>query len=78
MKPIVTLKDFIDQQYEMQKRLAEVADKAAAAAIDLLPKMPTPSEVIEKAIEINKLVSETSEKELINGAKQLTKISVPF
>ena len=78
MKPVVTIKDFIDQQYEMQKRLAEVADKATAAAIDLLPKMPTSSEVIEKAIEINKLVSETSEKELINGAKQLTKISVPF
>jgi hypothetical protein len=78
MKPIVTVKDFIDQQYEMQKRLAEVADKTTAAAIDLIPKMPTPSEVIGKAIEINKLVRDASEKELINSAKQLTRISVPF
>ena len=78
MKLVVTTKDFIDQQYEMQKRFADVADKATAAVIDLLPKMPTPTEIIEKAIEINKLIRDASEKELINGAKQLTRISVPF
>ena len=78
MKPIVTIKDFIDQQYEMQKRLAEVADKTTAAAIDLLPKMPTPTEVIDSTIEINKFYGKFMQDELTNAAKQLTKISVPF
>jgi phage host-nuclease inhibitor protein Gam len=78
MKPVVTIKDFIDQQYEMQKRLAEVADKATAAAIDLLPKMPTPTEVIDSTIEINKFYGKFMQDELTNAAKQLTRISVPF
>lgn len=70
MKPIVTLKDFIDQQYEMQKRLAEVADKATAAAVDLLPKMPTPAEVIDSAMEFNKVYSKAIQDELTNTAKK--------
>ena len=78
MKLVVTTKDFIDQQYEMQKRFADVADKATAAVIDLLPKMPTPAEVIDSAIEINKFYGKFMQDELTNGAKQLTRISVPF
>jgi phage host-nuclease inhibitor protein Gam len=78
MKPVVTIKDFIDQQYEMQKRLAEVADKATATATDLLPKMPTPTEVIDSTIEINKFYGKFMQDELTNAAKQLTRISVPF
>jgi len=27
MKQVLTIKDFIDQQYELQKRYADVADK---------------------------------------------------
>ena len=70
MKPIVTLKDFIDQQYEMQKRIAEAADKAVSTYVDLLPKAPTPAEVIDSAIEVNKVYSKVVQDELINAAKK--------
>jgi len=70
MKPIVTLKDFIDQQYEMQKRLAEVTDKAVATYVDLLPKTPTPAEVLDSAIEVNKVYSKAIQDELVNAAKK--------
>lgn len=70
MKPIVTLKDFIDQQYEMQKRVAEIADKAVSTYVDLLPKTPTPAEVIDSAIEVNKLYSKAIQDELVNAAKK--------
>jgi phage host-nuclease inhibitor protein Gam len=73
MKPIVTIKDFIDQQYEMQKRLVEAADKATATATDLFPKMPTPAEVIDSAIEINKFYGKFMQDELTNTAKQFYK-----
>lgn len=70
MKPIVTLKDFIDQQYEMQKRVAEITDKAVSTYVDLLPKAPTPAEVIDSAIEVNKVYSKIVQDELVNAAKK--------
>jgi len=70
MKPIVTLKDFIDQQYEMQKRVAEITDKAVSTYVELLPKTPTPAEVIDSAIEVNKLYSKAIQDELVNAAKK--------
>ncbi len=70
MKPIVTLKDFIDQQYEMQKRIAEAADKAVSTYVDLLPKTPTPAEVIDSAMEINKFYGKFMHDELTNVAKK--------
>ena len=70
MKPIVTLKDFIDQQYEMQKRVAEITDKAVSTYVDLLPKAPTPAEVIDSAIEVNKVYSKAIQDELVNAAKK--------
>lgn len=70
MKPTLTLKDFIDQQYEMQKRVAELTDKAISTYVDLLPKTPTPAEVLDSAIEINKLYGKVVQDELVNAAKK--------
>lgn len=70
MKPIVTIKDFIDQQYEMQKRLADVTDKAVSTYVDLMPKTSTPAEVLDSAIEVNKVYSKAIQDELVNAAKK--------
>ena len=71
MKQPITLKDFIDQQYELQKRYADVADKFVSKATDLLPKAPTPAEIIDSAMEINKLAAKVVQEELANAAKNI-------
>lgn len=71
MKQPITLKDFIDQQYELQKRYADVADKFVSKATDLLPKAPTPAEIIDSAMEINKLAAKVVQDELANAAKNI-------
>lgn len=71
MKQSLTLKDFIDQQYELQKRYADVADKFVSKATDLLPKAPTPAEIIDSAMEINKLAAKVVQDELANAAKNI-------
>ena len=71
MKQMITLKDFIDQQYELQKRGAEILDKIFSKSIDLLPKAPTPAEIIDSAMEINKLGAKVVQDELANVAKQI-------
>lgn len=71
MKQMITLKDFIDQQYELQKRGAEILDKIFSKSIDLLPKAPTPAEIIDSAMEINKLSAKVVQDELANVAKQI-------
>jgi hypothetical protein len=73
-----TAKDFLESQYKANLTAWELADVTAKKALDLAPKFPTMEEVIEKAIEINKFVSETGEQELINTVKRMTRISVPF
>ena len=71
MKQALTIKDFIDQQYELQKRVADVADQFYSKAIDLLPKAPTAAEVIDSAMEINKLAAKVVQDELANAAKKI-------
>lgn len=71
MKQALTIKDFIDQQYELQKRVADVVDQFYSKAIDLLPKAPTAAEVIDSAMEINKLAAKVVQDELANVAKKL-------
>lgn len=71
MKPALTIKDFIDQQYELQKRYADIADKFVSKTVDLLPKTPTPAEVIDSAMEINKMAAKVVQDELANAAKNI-------
>lgn len=66
----LTFKDLIEQQYDLQKRTAEIADKTTAAFVDSLPKFPTPAEIIDSAMEMNKFWSKTVHDELTNTAKK--------
>ncbi len=65
-----TFKDIVEQQYDLQKRGAEIADKTTSAFIDALPKFPTTAEVIDSAIEINKFYGKFMQDELVNTAKK--------
>jgi hypothetical protein len=65
-----TFKDLIEQQYDLQKRGAEIADKTASAFVNALPKFPTPAEIIDSAMEMNKFWSKTVQDELTNTAKK--------
>jgi len=66
----LSFKDIVEQQYDLQKRGAEIADKTASAFVDALPKFPTPAEIIDSAVEMNKFWSKTVQDELINTAKK--------
>jgi hypothetical protein len=55
-----TAKDFLEQQYKANLAAFDALDKAAKGAAELAPKFPTVEEVIEKAVEINKFVSDAN------------------
>jgi hypothetical protein len=53
-------------------------DKATKQAVELAPKFPTMEEVIEKAVEINKFVSDANERELTKIVKRVNAIGIAF
>jgi hypothetical protein len=73
-----TAKDFLEQQYKANLAAFEALDKATKDAADLAPKFPTMEEVIEKAVEINKFVSDANERELIKTVKRINGIGITF
>jgi hypothetical protein len=73
-----TAKDFLEQQYKANLQAFEMLDKAAKNAAELAPKFPTVEEVIEKAVEINKFVSDANERELTRVVKRVNGIGITF
>jgi len=73
-----TAKDFLEQQYKANLAAFDAMDKATKKAADLAPKFPTMEEVIEKAIEINKFVSDANERELTKIVKRVNAIGIAF
>ena len=73
-----TAKDFLEQQYKANLQAFEMLDKATREAKDLAPKFPTVEEVIEKAVEINKFVSDANERELTKIVKRVNGIGIAF
>ena len=73
-----TAKDFLEQQYKANLQAFEMLDKATKEAKDLAPKFPTVEEVIEKAVEINKFVSDANERELTKIVKRVNGIGITF
>lgn len=73
-----TAKDFMEQSYKAQLEAFEATKKATEGAIDLAPKYPTLEEIIEKAIEINKFVSDNTERELGRVVKRASGIGIVF
>ena len=73
-----TAKDFLEQQYKANLQAFEMLDKAAKQATELAPKFPTVEEVIEKAVEINKFVSDANERDLTLVVKRVNGIGITF
>jgi hypothetical protein len=73
-----TAKDFLEQQYKANLAAFEALDKATKEATELAPKFPTVEEVIEKAVEINKFVSDANERELTKIVKRVNGIGIAF
>ena len=73
-----TARDFLEQQYKANLAAFDAVDKASKDAAELAPKFPTMEEVIEKAIEINKFVSDANERELIKTVKRINGIGITF
>ena len=71
-------KDLLIKQHEAQLAVWEALDKTSKKAQDLAPKYPTIDEIVEKAIEINKFISESSVNEFTKLGKRLTTIAVLF
>ena len=73
-----TAKDFLEQQYRANLQAFEALDKTSKKTSELAPKFPTVEEVIEKAIEINKFVSDSTERELTKIVKRVNGIGITF
>jgi hypothetical protein len=73
-----TAKDFLEQQYKANLAAFEALDKATKEVTELAPKFPTVEEVIEKAVEINKFVSDANERELTKIVKRVNGIGIAF
>ena len=69
-------KDILVKQHEANLAAWEALDKTSKKAADLAPKFPTIEEIVEKAIEINKFISESSVNEFGKVAKRLTSTAV--
>jgi hypothetical protein len=73
-----TAKEFLEQQYKANLAAFDALDKATKDVSELAPKFPTVEEVIEKAVEINKFVSDANERELIKTVKRINGIGITF
>jgi hypothetical protein len=69
-------KDLLIKQHEANMLVWNALDEASKKAQDLAPKYPTIEEIVDKAIEINKFISETSVSEVTKLGKRLTSTAV--
>lgn len=65
-------KELLENQYKANIAAWELLDKTSKQLLDAAPKFPTTEEIIGAAVEINKFVSESTEKELVKVAKKVT------
>ena len=73
-----TAKELLVSQYEANIAAWEMLNKTSKDAVELAPKFPTIHEIAEKAIEINKFVSDANEREVIKAVKRASGVSVIF
>lgn len=71
-------KDLLIKQHEANMMVWNALDEATKKAQDLAPKYPTIEEIVEKAVEINKFISESSVNEFSKVAKRITSTAVLF
>lgn len=73
-----TAKDILVKQHEANLAAWEVLSKTSKKVEETAPKFPTVEEIVDKAIEINKFISESSVNEFGKIAKRLTGTTVIF
>lgn len=73
-----TAKDLMVRQHEANLAAWETLNKTSKEATELMPAFPTMAEIVDKAIEINKFVSDANERELIKAVKRASGVSVIF
>ena len=73
-----TAKDLLETQYKSNLATWELMNKTSKEAEALAPKFPSVEEIVEKATEINKFISETSVHEFSKLGKRLTSTAVIF
>jgi hypothetical protein len=71
-------KEVMEEQYKSNLATWELMNKASKNAEELAPSYPTVSEILEKAIEINKFISDSTERELVKAVKRASGVSVIF
>ena len=71
-------KDLLIKQHEANMAVWNALDEASKQAQAIAPKYPTIEEIVEKATEINKFISETSVNEFTKLGKRLTTTAVLF
>lgn len=64
-------KEILEAQYKANLAAWELLNKTSKETEGLTPSFPTLEEIIDKAIQINKFVSESGEKELAKTVKTL-------
>ena len=69
-------KDLLIKQHEANMLVWNALDEATKKAQDLAPQYPTIEQIVDKAIEINKFISETSVSEVTKLGKRLTSTAV--
>jgi hypothetical protein len=73
-----TAKDILIKQHEANLAAWELLNKTSKKAEEVSIKFPTIEEIVEKAIEINKFISDTQSHEFGKIAKRLTGTTVIF
>jgi hypothetical protein len=71
-------KDLLEKQYKSSVDAWEVMDATAKQLTGIAPQFPTMEEIVEKAIEINKFVSDSNERELTKIVRRATNIGMVF
>ena len=69
-------KDLLVKQHEANLAVWNAMDEASKKAQELAPAYPTVEQIVEKATEINKFISETSVNEITKLGKRLTSTAV--
>lgn len=65
-------KELLENQYKANMAAWDLMDKTSKQLAEAAPKFPTMEEIIGAAAEINRFVSESTEKELVKAAKKVT------
>ena len=73
-----TAKDLLIKQHEANLAAWEMLNKSSKKAEEVSTKFPTLEDIVEKSIEINKFISDTSTTEFAKMAKRLTGTTVIF